>query len=36
MEWSARSQEDGQKIPAGAKVEIREIRGVKAIVAPRQ
>ena len=31
--WSARSA-DGAPIPAGAKVRVREIVGVKAIVEP--
>lgn len=34
MEWTARSEEDGVKIPVDSRVEIREIRGVKAIVVP--
>lgn len=33
MEWSARVYEDGCIIPAGAVVEVKEIRGVKLIVA---
>ena len=33
MEWSARAYEDGYVIPAGAVVEVKEIRGVKLIVA---
>ena len=32
IEWTARTAEDGQKIPAGAVVNILEIRGVKLIV----
>lgn len=32
MEWSARAYEDGCVIPAGAVVEVEEIRGVKIIV----
>ena len=32
MEWSARSYEDGKIIPAGAVVEVKEVRGVKVIV----
>lgn len=32
MEWSARAYEDGSIIPAGAVVEVKEIRGVKLIV----
>ena len=32
MEWSARAYEDGCVIPAGAVVEVKEIRGVKLIV----
>ena len=32
IEWTARTVQDGQKIPAGAVVNIREIRGVKLIV----
>ena len=33
MEWSARAYEDECIIPAGAVVEVKEIRGVKLIVA---
>ena len=32
MEWSARAYEEGCIIPAGAVVEVKEIRGVKLIV----
>ena len=32
MEWSARTYEEGCIIPAGAVVEVKEIRGVKLIV----
>ena len=32
MEWSARSYEEGKIIPAGAVVEVKEVRGVKVIV----
>ena len=32
MEWSARAYEEGSVIPAGAVVEVMEIRGVKLIV----
>ncbi len=32
MEWSARAYEDGNIIPAGTVVEIKEIRGVKLMV----
>lgn len=32
MEWSARAYEDGTVIPAGAVVEVKEIRGVKLMV----
>lgn len=33
VEWTARTADDSQKVPAGAVVEIKEIRGVKLIVA---
>ena len=32
MEWSARAYEEGNIIPAGAVVEVKEIRGVKLMV----
>ena len=32
MEWSARAYEEGCVIPAGAVVEVKEIRGVKLMV----
>ena len=32
MEWSAKAYEEGCMIPAGAVVEVKEIRGVKLIV----
>lgn len=32
MEWSARAYEEDKVIPAGAVVEVKEIRGVKLIV----
>ena len=32
IEWSARAYEEGNIIPAGAVVEVKEIRGVKLIV----
>jgi len=32
MEWSARAYKDGNIIPAGAVVEVKEIRGVKLMV----
>ena len=32
MEWSARAYENGNTIPAGAVVEVKEIQGVKLIV----
>ena len=32
MEWSARAYENGNMIPAGAVVEVKEIQGVKLIV----
>ena len=32
MEWSARAYEEGTVIPAGAVVEVKEVRGVKLMV----
>ncbi len=34
LEWSARSVEDSVTIPAGERVLVREVRGVKLIVEP--
>ena len=34
LEWSARSVEDALVIPVGERVTVREVRGVKLIVAP--
>lgn len=34
LEWSARSSEDSVTIPAGERVLVREVRGVKLIVEP--
>ena len=35
MEWSARTYEEGIVLPAGAVVEVKEIQGVKLIVAEK-
>ena len=36
QEWTARAAEDGRPIPAGTLVQVKEIRGVKLIVAEQQ